>query len=63
LLQEGSKAAPERDCSIKGSPLVCLPIAFERACYGHRETVIVGYRKIKVASIRISDIGRRAFEG
>ena len=30
---------------------------------GHRETVRVGYRKIKVARIRITDAGRRALEG
>ncbi len=30
---------------------------------GHRETVRVGYRKIQVARIRITDAGRRALEG
>jgi hypothetical protein len=30
---------------------------------GHRETVRVGHRKIKVARIRITDAGRRALEG
>jgi hypothetical protein len=30
---------------------------------GHRETVRVGYRKIKIARIRITDAGRRALEG
>ena len=30
---------------------------------GHRETVRVGYRNIKVARIRITDAGRRALEG
>ena len=30
---------------------------------GHRETVRVGWRKIKVARIRITDAGRRALEG
>jgi hypothetical protein len=30
---------------------------------GHRETVRVGYRKIKMARIRITDAGRRALEG
>jgi hypothetical protein len=30
---------------------------------GHRETVRVGYRTIKVARIRITDAGRRALEG
>jgi hypothetical protein len=30
---------------------------------GHRETVRVGYRQIKVARIRITDAGRRALEG
>jgi hypothetical protein len=28
LPQQRSKAAPERDCSITGSPLVCLPISY-----------------------------------
>jgi hypothetical protein len=30
---------------------------------GHRETVRVGYRKIKVARIRITPAGRRTLEG
>ena len=30
---------------------------------GHRETVRVGWRKIKVARIRITDAGRTAIEG
>jgi hypothetical protein len=30
---------------------------------GHREAVRVGYRKLKVARIRITDAGRRALEG
>jgi hypothetical protein len=30
---------------------------------GHRETVTVGHRNIKVARIRITDAGRRALEG
>jgi hypothetical protein len=30
---------------------------------GHLETVRVGYRKIKVARIRITDAGKRALEG
>jgi hypothetical protein len=30
---------------------------------GHRETVRVGWRKIKVARIRITETGRRALEG
>jgi hypothetical protein len=30
---------------------------------GHRETVRVGYRNIRVARIRIKDAGRRALEG
>jgi hypothetical protein len=30
---------------------------------GHRETVRVGHRNIKVARIRITDAGRRALEG
>jgi hypothetical protein len=30
---------------------------------GHRETVRAGYRKIRVARIRIMDAGRRALEG
>ena len=30
---------------------------------GHRETVRVGWRKIKVARIRIADAGRRTLEG
>ena len=29
---------------------------------GHRETVRVGHRKIKVARIRVTDAGRRALE-
>jgi hypothetical protein len=30
---------------------------------GHRETVKVGYRTIRVTRIRITDAGRRALEG
>ena len=30
---------------------------------GHRETVRVGHRNIKVARIRITDAGRRVLEG
>jgi hypothetical protein len=30
---------------------------------GHLETVRVGYRRIKVARIRITDAGKRALEG
>jgi hypothetical protein len=30
---------------------------------GHRETVRVGHRNIKVARIRITDAGRRALKG
>jgi hypothetical protein len=38
-------------------------LAWDGLATGHRETVTVGWRKIKVARIRITDAGRTAIEG
>jgi hypothetical protein len=38
-------------------------LVWSRLATGHRETVRVGHRNIKVARIRITDAGRRALEG
>jgi hypothetical protein len=63
LPRQGSEAAPERDCSIRFTVGMLADLACSGLATGHRETVRIGHRKIKVARIRITDAGRRALKG
>jgi hypothetical protein len=57
---ESSPGARRCFCSRCGSP---VPISSGAASLRGREAVRVGYRKIRVARIRITDAGRRALMG
>jgi hypothetical protein len=62
-------AAGEQGCTGAGlfnhglSVGMLADLVWSGLATGHRETVRVGHRKIKVARIRITDAGQRALEG